>query len=279
MRDSGELVSKLEPHMLSSFKVKQYPPVNCCIYCGRSEGKLTNEHIVMYGLGGKAVLPKASCSACGRITSQIEQFVSREMWGPFRVLTSIQSRNKQRPSEIAYTVQSPGATYARRRLLPVGNHPAWLHFPKMPEPEFFTGVPLETFDTWSRIYNQEGILRWKGKRVYVGAIDLQLFSRFLAKIAHSFACAEIGMNNFTPLVREAILGQHVRPSLFVGSFQHELPAEEGMLHRQQMVDIEHCGVNYKGVRLRLFANFGAPEYVVIVGATSSTYPPSPAISK
>lgn len=115
--------------------------------------------------------------------------------------------------------------------------------------------------------------------VYVGAIDLQLFSRFLAKIAHSFACAEIGANNFTPLLREAILGQHTRPSVFVGSFQHELPAEEDMLHRQQMVDIDHNGASYKGVRLRLFANFGAPEYVVIVGATSSTHTSLPAGSR
>ena len=255
--------------MLSSRKVKQYLPVSCCIYCGKADVKLSNEHIIMYGLGGKEVLPKASCSNCARLTSQVEQFIAREMWGPFRVLTSIQSRNKQRSAEIGYLVRSPGATNFRKRLLPVGNHPAWLHFPKMPEREFFTKIPFETFDSWSQIYNQEVFKRWEGKRVHVGAIDLQKFSLFLAKIAHSFACAEIGLSSFQPFLQAVILGLHDKLSMFVDSYQHGLPAEEDILHRQQMVDIDRDGIKYKGVRLRLFANCGSPEYVVVVGTPTN----------
>lgn len=249
--------------MLSTSKISQYKPVNRCIYCGKAGVKLTNEHIVMYGLGGKSVLPNSSCLACGVVTSQIEQFVSRDMWGPFRILSSLPTRNRRISAELAYAVQSPGSIYFRRRRVPIGRHPAWLHFPVLSEPEFFTGTSFASFQTWSRIYNSQELQKWKGKRVYVGAVNLHIFCRFIEKIAHAFACAEIGLDNFQPLLQEAILGAHVNPSVFVGSYSHNLPAEEDILHRQQMVEINSCGVKYQGVRLRLFANFGAPEYVVV----------------
>jgi 5-methylcytosine-specific restriction endonuclease McrA len=49
----------------------KYSNVNRCIYCGTLEN-LTDEHIIPYGLGGRSILPKASCSECSNITTNFE---------------------------------------------------------------------------------------------------------------------------------------------------------------------------------------------------------------
>lgn len=48
---------------LPSHTEKIYQPVNVCIYCGGT-GALSDEHIIPFGLGGRWVLPKASCAEC-----------------------------------------------------------------------------------------------------------------------------------------------------------------------------------------------------------------------
>lgn len=39
-------------------------PMGFCIYCGRTDGKLTKEHVVPEALGGVHVLTRASCDVC-----------------------------------------------------------------------------------------------------------------------------------------------------------------------------------------------------------------------
>jgi hypothetical protein len=57
---------------VSKERGKTFDPVNLCIYCGRSDGLLTREHILPIGLGGGLILPAASCRACQDITKNIE---------------------------------------------------------------------------------------------------------------------------------------------------------------------------------------------------------------
>gem|GEM_PF-1646012 len=57
---------------------KSYRPVGRCIYCGSPEWsagqvrKLGDEHIIPEGLGGKLLLPEASCKDCEGLTSKFE---------------------------------------------------------------------------------------------------------------------------------------------------------------------------------------------------------------
>jgi 5-methylcytosine-specific restriction endonuclease McrA len=44
---------------------KIYAPKNSCIYCGVSDGKLSDEHIIPLSLGGNMILPKASWNSIG----------------------------------------------------------------------------------------------------------------------------------------------------------------------------------------------------------------------
>ena len=49
-------------------EARQVTKIGRCIYCGTTEGKLSEEHITPYGLGGLLVLQEASCERCARIT-------------------------------------------------------------------------------------------------------------------------------------------------------------------------------------------------------------------
>jgi hypothetical protein len=43
-----------------------------CIYCGKLDTKLSDEHIVPESLGGVHIIRKASCPECATITSRFE---------------------------------------------------------------------------------------------------------------------------------------------------------------------------------------------------------------
>ena len=60
---------------------RTFAPCGRCVYCGAIT-ELSDEHIVPFGLGGRWVLPKASCSVCSVKTSRIERTCLRTMLGP-----------------------------------------------------------------------------------------------------------------------------------------------------------------------------------------------------
>jgi hypothetical protein len=68
--------------------------VGQCIYCGTSEGKLSDEHIIPYGLNGDFVLRKASCAACATITSRFERDVLRNLFPAARAALGYKTRRK-----------------------------------------------------------------------------------------------------------------------------------------------------------------------------------------
>jgi HNH endonuclease len=87
-----------------------YPPVGRCIYCGKTDGKLSREHIVPYSLNGNLVLPEASCERCAKKTQKIEEICTHERYGmlhPLRTKLNLQSRrgrhrHKQLPVLVKY---------------------------------------------------------------------------------------------------------------------------------------------------------------------------------
>ena len=70
--------------------------VGRCIYCGASEGKLSDEHVTPFGLNGRLVLLKASCEKCARITSSVERRILRGMLFAARAELGTRSRGSSR---------------------------------------------------------------------------------------------------------------------------------------------------------------------------------------
>src|SRR5689334_18138627 len=84
--------------------VETFAPVGVCVYCGATQERLTDEHIIPLSLNGKLVLPKASCSACAKVTGRIEEIVTRNMYGTLRLKKNFRSRHKKkRPTAMPFT--------------------------------------------------------------------------------------------------------------------------------------------------------------------------------
>lgn len=92
-------------------------PLNECMYCGAKEGeiietvvkkenikvtaKLSDEHLIPFGLGGTLLLEKSSCQECARITAKIEQDVLKGFLYYPRIIGNLPTRRKkERPTEI-----------------------------------------------------------------------------------------------------------------------------------------------------------------------------------
>jgi hypothetical protein len=97
-----------QPHNFSDFSLslpehphRRYAPANVCIYCGSRNG-LHDEHVIPLALGGRWILPAASCHTCGGKTSAFEGKYNRTVLGPLRMLYGIRTRRKKdRPKSLA----------------------------------------------------------------------------------------------------------------------------------------------------------------------------------
>jgi len=96
-------------------------------------------------------------------------------------------------------------------------------------------------------------------------MNIDAYCRMLAKIAHSYAVAELGYKSFEPVLARFIRGQPLENAWhWIGS-DTALPPAEQHLH-----DIQWCVPTigetiYVMVSLRLFSFVGSPRYHIIVG--------------
>jgi hypothetical protein len=70
---------------------------------------VSDEHVIAHGLGGRLILPMASCWRCAKITSQHELHNLRRIFMPARAHLSLPSRKglpKKLPVEVELAGQS-----------------------------------------------------------------------------------------------------------------------------------------------------------------------------
>jgi hypothetical protein len=89
----------------------------------------------------------------------------------------------------------------------------------------------------------------------------------IAKIAHSFAVGQIGLDGFHADLREVILGLNFdNASFLIGGSTIDLPVRSNELsHQVGMGLIPHGPIHFVRVRVRLFARHDSPAYDLIVG--------------
>jgi hypothetical protein len=147
---------------------------------------------------------------------------------------------------------------------------------------FFTGAaPSEDFGLLSmNIYGAHDMkdkIKKLGGRVLLGGtseLSSDDVGRFIAKIAHSYAVAELGIGSFIPFLTRAIRGDRpMNLSRYVGG--PFMPQPIIPTQREHVIHIAECktrrGENYVMARVRLFAPFNLPVYDVVVGqATAAT---------
>jgi hypothetical protein len=188
---------------------KTYPPVGRCVYCRSTDGPLSREHIIARGLGGRLVLPEASCETCREITSKIERTCLRAILGNVRVhLAYPTGHPKERPQELRLEAIVAGKVEVQYR--PVNEHPAAIFLFAFDDARILRGHHAEFGEfiasPWIRYVNvdpeRERRLGVDGMRV---GFHPAPFARMLAKIAHCYAVAELGLDGLNPLLPDLIV--------------------------------------------------------------------------
>jgi len=252
-------------------QTKVYQPAGVCIYCGTSDGKLSKEHVIPFGLAGTWILPAASCSECAKITSEVERFCLRPMLGPFRIRLNLPTRRpNDRPDHLRLEyIRVDGSR--EQTSIPASEFPVSCIGFRFPAPGILRGVlPSDDFDGELVVRQvMEEVrphIKPEGQRVKPGTINILQFARMLAKIGHSYAVAELGLGAFEPMLPALILGKPASASHLVGGdASGPVPESESCLHHVFLQNCVSSGTEYVLAAIRLFAFVGMPPYHVVVG--------------
>jgi hypothetical protein len=250
-------------------------PIGFCIYCGdRDQNGLTREHVMPIGLEGGYILRKASCESCRRKTHEVETICLRQMYFDYRRRNNLIRHKDDMPPHIPLTIDfEPDRN---RQFVRPEDHPPVFLMPAITNelPGILTGgVPTERVNLHYMIFGDADELRRlqiqnNGSLISVRVrFDHYAFFRMLAKIAHSFAVGEIGIENFDPELPDLILGRnpHLISYLIGGSTEPSPHISFQFRHEMQTSIATRGDVRFAVIQLRLFASSGAPEYNVVVG--------------
>jgi hypothetical protein len=202
---------------------RTYTPVNYCIYCGDTNPPLTDEHIVPFALGGKLVLPKASCLKCQEVTKGITQTVARSMYGNLRMrLDAPTRRPKGRPAKLPLKLRDRFGS-DREIKIPVKLWPRSYPVLLLPEPSILSGEEVKTWQVQIRDHQEDidalyasKFVRFDEKILMSPLIDAKTFCRQLAQIAHAHVVALIGSEHYQDFLIPIILDQSLdAKNLFV----------------------------------------------------------------
>jgi hypothetical protein len=121
---------------------------NVCIYCGRAEVKLTDEHVLPLALGGQHVIRQASCLDCAAVTAKFERDVARELWGDARISYDAPSRRRKTRSTHVWLADPRDPP--KKVRVPYSDYPAPLVFYKMHQAGLLQGHPatLDISSEW-----------------------------------------------------------------------------------------------------------------------------------
>ena len=100
-----------------------------------------------------------------------------------------------------------------------------------------------------------------------GGLHVDEFARFLAKIAHVYAVAELGLDAFKPVLVNAILDKPpMLLSYYVGGpISDRTEKEQVDLHELEIFRYPFDGRQLVIVRIQLFAFYNFPAYELVVG--------------
>ena len=202
----------------SDLKTRAYLKIGFCIYCRGTREPHSREHVIPRGLGGKsvpvgahtaAVLGKASCERCRKITHEFETICQQQMFGHLR--TRLGMKQRDIPDTVGGLLK-----FADGSIKEVYGHPddfpASLIMPMLrKDPGLW--LPNDTIQPPIRSYVHKVIFEPKMPSAFeapeVGMkieIDDYAYQRMIAKIALGAAILKYGVAHFHPLVDNFIRG-------------------------------------------------------------------------
>lgn len=253
-------------------QTKAYAPVGFCIYCGVSGDQvaLEDEHIIPYAIRGAMILPRASCRKCAdKINREFEQYCLREMFLVPRAHFKMKGRRrgtKKRPLPNQFNLERPHGVVAT----PLHEYPHILTLLAFERAGLIRGgAPTEkyTFRAYSVVRNSHmERLSKEGDWAFQSPFSPDRFSRFVAKIAHCIAVAELGWREFMPFLPDIILGKNPCALYFVGCAPGpHTKGPDAHMTRVGTVKLP-TGEIFVFANVRFWAQFNTPIYEVIVGS-------------
>jgi tetratricopeptide (TPR) repeat protein len=241
-----------------------------CIYCGRSDGALSREHVIPAGLNGTWVLAEASCRSCAEVTGRLEQHILRVAFRDVRAALGMRTRRpRERPEALPLTLRtSRGPRTIRLRP---SERPTFLALPVFASPRYLVGQPPRPGSTLIDLCLRSvagptiaELNRRYGEGVWGTRIAYQpsLFGRFLGKIAYCAAVATVGLDTLEDVyILSTVMGREDMTGHWVGSRQSRRFSRSAGLHA---VGVEVHDRDLLA-HIALFEPFDTPEYVVVVG--------------
>jgi len=263
--------------------------INRCIYCGTTEGRLSEEHIIPYSLGANLTLAAASCVDCAKKTSAIELHIARPIAGMLRTRLGIQTRNPDKRVLIPKMLFFDG----EERVVQVdpADFPSVFSYPIFGKPGILEGRPRtgqyrSSTVPWS--LGQDAGFKAKAdafqEKYGCSGFELAAFRpatlmAFVAKVGHAAAIALLGPDGFSPLVQEAVLNPDVVLDDLLGGQGGAFRPNPDILHAIEIRQIEGaagslifarlwwfaCLAPGPDLTLSTFAECGPPPLLAVVG--------------
>jgi hypothetical protein len=282
-----EAISKLQTRMNRN---ERYPSVGRCIYCGATSPgtPLTEEHIIPKAIGGRLIFDAASCADCQKETHAFEGHalglylpIRRQLGFP-ESLSGRKLRERREKEKFLLDVDG------RRVKVASAEFPALVVTIAFPPPAILTGGdpqdmplagPIHAIDLAPQFGERLNAIRQKfrAEKVSIVGVDKSArmdegdLGRMLAKIAHGYALAEAS-EPFTPLLTHIVLGKkpYYLPYYVGCQITTQDPPQD--LHEVSLVTDGFGDDKYIVVRVRLFATFNTPAYLVVAGIKQGTAP-------
>ena len=242
-----------------------------CIYCGGTDVRLTDEHIVPYSLGGAHVLREASCLRCANITKRFEQRVARDLWGDARTAFNAPTRRKR--ARKSHIVMPDPHDRKKSLTVPAGEFPAGLVFYKMCQAGLLQGMPenIDLSNSWQLVMIDDDKRRQNFLEKHPGKLALTFrhvpdaFGRLLAKIGYGQVLTKLDPGDFRPICLPYITGKKANVSYVVGgTLKDQVPEPEN----GYSLSTVGFGSSFRLMLIaliRLYANTHSPAYHVVVG--------------
>lgn len=257
-------------------KAKTYTGDGKCIYCRTTlvEGDMHTEHIIPFCLDGQLIITDANCTECKKLTSNSyeNKVLNNDLLVP-RVILGLRSRGKVPKvlpkvtfdSSVCENIDAIGnyKEYYTEQLS-VEEFPNLFQMVSGPMPGLLSGVDRQELNELHISVIGLGDYSKQPAGVgirfayYPGQIEL-----FLAKIAYSYAIAELGHDVFDASdILDLILEKNER-SLSIWNFvgAEEDAQKSAAFHYLRCYERD----GYQVVSVKLFGSLGGPTYIVVLG--------------
>jgi len=247
-----------------------YRSVGRCIYCGATDQKLTLEHIIPECVGGDLELPDSSCEACRRLTGSINEqqlFGDHGTYRAARVYAGTKfSENAKKSGQVMVpTFWGDGDSQVRRDMA-VGEGPlgaAYLRFfgPKFLQSGNWFDDPINPQVSYIH-------LAWPEQTQVTEpfsfpSLKFHQVARFISKVSHAYAVAELGYGNFRPFLADFISEKDDRlPYNLFGTVKSR---GVNFIYDIDLIELRARNSTFIVVTFQILSAAFFPRYKIVVG--------------